>query len=100
MKAPGSTSPQAAALACGLHSPEPDVGGRWQERTTRLYRIAELMGRYKPEHDTATGKWHLWDAETHRRLDVEYRDEATARAGARLAAAIDIDELYQEPVSR
>lgn len=68
-------------------------GRRRMTRTERLYRIAELIGRYRPEHEIKTGKWHLWDAEEHKRLPSEYADEDTARAGARLAAACDIDAL-------
>jgi len=68
-----------------------------QARTTTIYRIAELIGRYKPEHDTGSGKWHVWDSEDGKRIEAHYPDEATARAGARLAAACDIRALFDEP---
>lgn len=64
------------------------------DRYSRIARIAELQGRYRPEHDTPKGKWRVWDSEKSERLPAEYSDEATARAGARLQAACDIDALY------
>lgn len=64
-------------------------------RLSPIYRTAALMVRYAPEHDTAAGNWRVWDSERSERLAAEYADEASALAGARLAAAIDIDELYR-----
>lgn len=70
-----------------------------QSRTTTIYRIAELIGRYKSEHDRRTGKWHVWDCEAGRRIEAFYPDEMTARAGARLAAACDIRALFDAPAA-
>lgn len=70
------------------------MSGPAQSRTSRIYRIAELIGRYKAEHDTTAGKWRVWDSERGERSPQEYTDEAMARAGARLAIACDIHALF------
>ena len=75
----------------------------YKERTTRLYRIAELMRRYRPWHDHKASKWRLMDLESDKAgegalLPAKYDDEESAKAGARLAAACDIDALYDTGV--
>lgn len=75
-------------------------GEKAQARTTTVYRIAELIGRYRVEHDTKAGTFHLFDVEGGSRLPAVYSDEATAHAGKRLAAACDIRALFDSPVKR
>lgn len=73
----------AAAPALPAHTP-----------TSRLYRIAELMIRYRPAE--RAGKWRILDVESGNILPAEYSDEGLAKAGARLNAAADIEALYDE----
>lgn len=69
--------------------PEP----RQPTRMERVHRIAELMGRYRPA--LVNGKWRLLDMENAGQVQPStYGDEDSARAGARLTAAYDIDALY------
>lgn len=71
----------AAAPALPAHTP-----------TSRLYRVAELMIRYRPAE--RSGRWRILDVETGDILPAEYADEGLAKAGARLNAAADIATLY------
>ncbi len=65
---------------------------RVPSRTSQLYRIAELMIRYRPE---MVGRaWKVRDGETGQLLAPVYTDEPMARAGARLTAACDIRALF------
>ena len=67
-------------------------------RITRIYRIAELMVRYRATED---GKvWRYRCLESGKLSDAEYADEAMATAGARMAAACDIAALYDERPGR
>ena len=63
-------------------------------RITRIYRIAELMVRYRATED---GKvWRYRCLESGKLSDAEYADEAMATAGARMAAACDIHALFDK----
>lgn len=76
------------------------VAGIFEEaRTTAIFRIAELIGRYKAEQDTG-GKWRVWDSQEHKALEADYTDEHHARAGCRMAAACDIHALFDERPGR
>ena len=68
------------------------------DRTARLYRIAELIRRYRPV--LAGGEWRLMDRQAGGLCPPTYDTEALAQAGAELMAACDIDALYDEPVGR
>ena len=63
-----------------------------QARTSRIYRIAELIVRYRPTNG-ASG-WQVVDMEKSETLPAKYADEAMAKAGARLSAACDIHALF------
>ena len=64
-----------------------------QARTTREFRIAELIQRYKPVQ--VAGKWRVHDGETHEPTPSVYGDEAMARAGARLHSACAIIDHFE-----
>lgn len=74
------------------------AAGNAAERTKRIYRIAELMARYRPV--LAGGVWRLIDKEKGGLCPPTYDTEALAVAGAKLMAACDICELFDEPVGR
>lgn len=64
-----------------------------QARTTREFRIAELIKRFKAvEHG---GKWRVLDGETRDFTPPTYTDEAMAKAGARLTAACTIIDYFE-----
>ena len=63
-------------------------------RTSTIYRIAELIGRYRAEHDTKVGNWRGYDIERGERIPAVYESEDAARAGCRLAAACDVHALF------
>lgn len=71
-----------------------DAPVRTSTAVQRVFRISELMIRYRPQRD---GKaWRFVCMETGKLSTAEYTDEAMAKAGARMASAIDIDDLYQD----
>ncbi len=73
-------------------------GGIALGRITTIHRIAELMGKYRHGHDTKAGHFFIYEVETGNRSPMQYSDEDSARAGARLAAACDIRALFDAPV--
>lgn len=64
-------------------------------RMSTIYRVAELIGRYRVEQETERGTWHVYDVEAEARTPAEYSDEASAVAGSRLQAACDILALVE-----
>ena len=65
-----------------------------EARTTRIYRIAELMVRYRATED---GKvWRYRCLESGKLSEAEYADAAMATSGARMAAACDIAALFDK----
>ena len=65
-----------------------------QARTSRIYRIAELMRRYS--HEAAGARFKVRDRETGELLPADYGDESMAKAGAALTAACEIHALFDE----
>lgn len=69
-----------------------------QQRTTTIYRIAELMRRYRAAE--VAGVWRVRNLETGDTLPATFADEGMAQAGARLAGACDIRALFDPPAGR
>ena len=69
-----------------------------QARTSRIYRIAELIVRYSTE--PAGKAFKVRDRESGELLPADYAEEGMAKAGARLHAACDIAALFDLPVGR
>ncbi len=65
------------------------------ERLTRIYEVSAIIGRYLPSEDSK-GKWRVYNVDACKSVDAEYADKEHAEAGARLAAACDIDALYDK----
>ena len=96
------TAPGWPGMNCRGDAPGSDGGPVIRtepaSRTTRIYRIAELIVRYRPAND---GKvWRYRCLETGALSTAEYADEAMATSGARLAAACDIAALFDERPGR
>lgn len=90
----GWPGPSAAKAKAPIEPPAPSKPTRME----RVHRIAELMGRYRPA--LIKDKWRLLDMENAGEVQPPtYGDEDSARAGARLMAAYDIDGLYNEAKS-
>lgn len=71
-------------------------------RVSRIHRVAELIVRYRHCTDDK-GRHRIRDMESDRpnaMLPAIYADEDMARAGARLQAACDIHELFDEREGR
>jgi hypothetical protein len=74
------------------------LAGQPAESTSRIYRIAELMRRYRPV--LAGGEWRLIDREGGGLTTPTYDTEELAKAGANLMAACDIAALFEESEGR
>lgn len=69
-------------------------GEKAQSRRVTEARIEELITRFKAEHVREV--WRVLDRETRLHLPDVYSDEAMAKAGAVVAAAIAIRKLFDE----
>lgn len=62
------------------------------DRTTIVFQIAEVIAGFKAEE--VDGKWRVRDRIAGAYLDADYTDEANARTGAHLAAALAIRDRW------
>lgn len=74
------------------------AAGNTAERTSRIYRVALIIARYRVERHGEV--WRINQIERGELLPATYASEALATAGAHLHAACDIDELYDEAEGR
>lgn len=65
-----------------------------QARTSREFRIAELIGNFKAEQDAA-GAWRIRDRAKGAYLVPTYPNEELANSGARLTAAAEIVDYFE-----